>query len=99
MPFPKDAGKLSVYDGDKISAADSYKHYTTVLKRKSHSVWTVTCRETGEIGLTSAPDSLPDFPSHALIDFASHPEKHFRKLAKRLKAFALARGPLYPSIP
>ena len=95
MPFPKDEGKPSVYDGDQISAADSYKHYTQVLANKAHSVWGVTCAEVSEIGLTSAPDPKEKFPSHAVIDFTAHPEKSFRKLAKKLKAVAIVRGSLY----
>jgi hypothetical protein len=95
MPFPKDEGKPSVYDGDQISAADSYTHYTEVLGYKSDSVWGVTCAEVSASGLTSAPDPKENSPYHAVIDFAPHPEKSFRKLAKKLKAFAIARGCLY----
>jgi hypothetical protein len=46
-------------------------------------------------GLTSASAPLENFPSHSLIDFTGHPEKNFRKLAKKLKVFATARGRLY----
>lgn len=31
MPFPRDDGKLSVYDGDQIGAADAHQHYTSTL--------------------------------------------------------------------
>jgi len=95
MPFPKDEGKPSVYDGDQISAVDSYKHYTEVLGNVSDSVWSVTCAEVRATGLTSAPAPLEGFPSHSVIDFTAHPEKDFRKLAKKLKGFAVARGFLY----
>ncbi len=95
MPFPKDDGKLSVYDGDQTSAAESYKHSTEVLKNDSDSVWGITCAETTETGLTSASAPQENFPAHALIDFTAHPEKTFRKLAKKLKMFAIARGCLY----
>jgi len=61
MPFPKDAGKLSVYDGDQISAAESCKHYTEVLRNASDSVWGVTCAEVAETGLISAPAPLEIF--------------------------------------
>src|SRR5665213_1881663 len=90
MPFPKDKGKLSVYDGDQISPRDSYKHYTEVLGNKADGVWGVTCGEVSIVGLTSQPDPLENFPSQALIDFTVFPEKNFRKLAKKLKAAALA---------
>jgi len=96
FPFPKDEGKPSVYDGDQITPADSHQHYTETLGYNSHSVWGVSCAEVAEIGLTSNPNPLEDFPSHALIDFTSQPVKQFRKLAKKLKAKALARGRLHP---
>jgi len=57
MPFPKDDGKASVYDGDQISPADSYVHYTRVLGNKSHSVWGVTC---AEVALDLCPLSNPE---------------------------------------
>jgi len=95
VPFPKDKGKLSVYDGDQISASEAHKHYTEVLGNASDSVLGVTCAEVEQAGLTSASDPLEDFPAHALIDFTAHPEKSFRKLAKKLKASAIARGCLY----
>jgi hypothetical protein len=95
MPFPKDDGQLSAYDGDQISAPDSYRHYTEVLGNKSDSVWGITCAEVAGAGLTSASAPLENFPSHSLIDFTGHPEKNFRKLAKKLKVFATARGRLY----
>lgn len=95
MPFPKDEGKPSVYDGDQISAADSFQHYTEVLHNASHSVWGVTCAEVSSVDLSSVANPLDNFPSHALIDFTAQPEKTFRKLAKKLKAFAIARGSLF----
>lgn len=95
MPFPKDEGKLSVYDGDQIGAAESHKHYTEVVGCKSVSVWGVTCAEVSSTGLTSASDPKENFPFHALIDFTAHQPKEFRKLAKRLKAMAIARGCLH----
>lgn len=95
MPFPKDKGKLSVYDGDQISPQDSYKHYTEILGNKAAGVWGVTCAEVSTVGLASAPDPLENFPSHAVVDFTALPEKSFRKLAKRLKSAAVARGCLH----
>jgi hypothetical protein len=96
MPFPKDEGKPSVYDGDQITPPASYKHYTEVLGLKSDSVWGVSCAEVSTTGLTSAPDPQENFPSHAIIDFTAHAGNTFRKLAKKLKAKAIARGCLHP---
>lgn len=95
VPFPKDQGKPSVYDGDRITAPESHHHFTEVLGLASDSVWGVTCAEVTSTGLTSSADPLEGFPSHSVIDFTTFPEKEFRKLAKRLKAFALKRGCLF----
>ena len=94
-PFPKDDNKLSVYDGDMISAEDSYRHYTEVLGNTSHSVWAVTCVEAEAANTTPRPDPLEDFPEHAVVDFADMDEKKCRKVAKLLKASAMARGCLF----
>jgi hypothetical protein len=66
-----------------------------VLGNKADSVWGVSCSEVSALGLTSTPDPLANFPSHALIDFTAFHEKSFRKLAKKLKAAALSRGCLH----
>jgi len=94
FPFPKDAGRLSVYDSDLISPAGAFSHYTNELRLQSVGVWGVSGKEVDIIGLASEPDPLPDFPTHAVIDFGKA-DKEYRKLAKRLKAFAQARGCLY----
>lgn len=95
MPFPKDNGKPSFYDGDQISAADSYKHYTDVIGMKSDSVWGGTGLEVSKVELTYAPDPQDNFLAHAIVNFTSHPERDFRKLAKKLLMCAAARGCLY----
>ncbi len=96
VPFPKDDAKLSVYDGDQISAEESHLHYTETLKNESESVWGITCSEVADTNLSSIPDPLPDFSSHAAIDFSGKPNSACRKLAKKLKEFALNRGRLHP---
>ena len=96
MPFPKDNAMLSVYDGDQISPSDAFRHYTTVLNNQSSCVWGANCAEVESAGLTSAASPLPNFPSHASIDFSGRTDKECRKLAKRLKEYALIRGCLRP---
>lgn len=96
MPFPKDDGKLSVYDGDQISPEAAHAHYTQVLGNQSHSVWAVSKAEADSEGVPGEPDPLPDFPAHASIDFSSKSAKDCRKIAKILKTKALDRGCLYP---
>lgn len=92
IPFPKDDGLLSVYDGDQISAAETHAHYTLVLGNESHSVWSVTKAEADGESVPASADPLPDFPSHSKIDFTGKTDKECRKIAKKLKAWAMARG-------
>jgi hypothetical protein len=94
-PFPKDDGKLSVYDGDQISAAASHHHYTNDLGNSSAGVWGVDCGEVASTGLTGQPDPIPNSPAHACIDFGRRVDKECRKLAKKLKEFATERGCLH----
>jgi hypothetical protein len=94
-PFPNDARLLSVYDGDQISAAEAYRHYTQELGNESHSVWSVTKAEADGETVTASPDPLTDFPYHAKIDFTGKSDKECRKIAKKLKAWATARGCQY----
>ncbi len=92
MPFPKDEGLLSVYDGDQITAAASYEHYTQILEFESHSVWAVTKAEADADGVPAGPDPLDDSPAHSKIDFTGKSDKDCRKAAKRLKKKAQDRG-------
>ncbi len=94
-PFPKDEGLLSVYDGDLIEVRAAHVHYTEVLRLQLAGVWGVLCAEADEINLPNRPDPLEDFAQHAVIDFTGHPTKAARKLAKKLRDFAVVRGCLY----
>ena len=91
-PFPKDEGNLSVYDGDLISAEDSFNHYVRSLGNQSCGAWAVTVREVKEVSLVPKPDPLPNFEAHALIQFGTGNDSTNRKLAKKLKLKALSRG-------
>ncbi|GMU43727.1 MAG: hypothetical protein IT479_01085 [Xanthomonadales bacterium] len=95
FPFPKDNGRLSVYDGDQISAEASYRHYTEALGFQSQGVWAVSGAESAGVGLAHVPDPLTESPAHAVIDFGQRPEKECRKLAKRLRDHAVQRGCLH----
>lgn len=95
FPFPKDKSHLSVYDGDQISAVDAYDHYVNFLRNQSCGVWGVTQLEITGVGLEAKADALNDFPSHAVIVFADVSEKECRKLAKKMRALAVARGCLH----
>ena len=95
FPFPKDNGKLSVYDGDQTSAEASYNHYTVNLRLESIGGWAVSCEEVVSAGLTYQPHPVVGNPAHAEVDFGNRAEKECRKLAKRLKKLAVDRGSLY----
>lgn len=96
FPFPKDTGRLSVYDGDQSTPQSSFLHYTETLKLASVGVWAVAGSESSSLGLTNLPDPLPDSPAHAVIDFGQRSDKQCRKLAKLLRDFAIKRGCLHP---
>ncbi len=96
FPFPKDAGQLSVYDGDQVTAEAAYLHFTQGLKLASIGVWAVTGGQSASLGIVSRPDPLPNSPAHAVIDFGQRNENQCRKLAKLLRNFAIERGRLHP---
>ncbi|WP_334033329.1 hypothetical protein [Burkholderia orbicola] len=95
FPFPKDDGKLSVYDGDQIAADASHRHYTANLGLQSAGVWAVNGEEVGSVGLSFRPDPVEGNPAHAVVDFGVLAEKECRKVAKRLRKLAVDRGNLY----
>ena len=96
FPFPKDEGKLSLDDGDLTTPEAAFEFYTKVRKLGSAGTWGVSCAEVASTGLPYGSDPLPDNPAHALIDFGDRDDKACRKLARKLKAFANARGRLHP---
>ena len=94
-PTPKDKGRLSVYDGDQISAEDSWKHYTTPTADKpaypSIGVVAVTVKECKAQETTVVPD--PDsFQEHVLVDFTKLPNSKRKTVAKELSKIARERG-------
>ncbi len=95
LPFPKDDGRLSVYDGSLISPEESHAHYTGTLNYASHSVWGVTKLESDNQSAPAASDPQPDFSSHAVLEFTDKDKKALRKVAKKLQEIAMARGVLF----
>lgn len=87
-PTSKDSNRLSVYDGDQVSAKDAWVHFTESLKCDSVGVMSVTVGECTTTGLTASPDPN-EFPAHAVIMFDGTGNK---KKAKQLKNFAQSRG-------
>ena len=95
IPFPRDDGMLSVDDGDLISASEAHTYYTQILGNESDSVWSVSNTEAHGETVPGIPTPEPGRPSHASIDFRGKTDKECRKIAKKLKALAAARGCQY----
>ena len=88
-PTKKDEQKLSVYDGDQISAEASWRHFTSAPERKSIGVMAVTVKECRDAGTQVMPD--PDaFQEHVVINFASLTGSQAKDVGKNLAH--LARG-------
>ena len=90
-PFPKDAGLLSVYDGDLITAEASLNHFTG-RGFQSAGVWAVSVQECHTCELPARSDAQGQFPEHAVIDFTAHEEKAQKAKSKILAAKAEERG-------
>lgn len=97
-PTLKDDRRLSVYDGDLISATDAWSHYTDQLGFASDGVLAISFVECESLDLPA--ESAPEpFPEHAVIRFDACTASQIEKKAKRLKAYALARNWLYRVVP
>ena len=92
-PTPKDEHKLSVYDGDLISAVAAYAHYRG-RKLESHGVMGVTVNECNsqELPARSSPEI---FHEHAEIDFSGLSNGQCEKKGKKLRDVAEQRGWLH----
>ena len=91
-PSRYDHGLLSVYDGDQITAEDSWHHYTNDPGRLSPiGVLSVTVKECFSLELSVCPDP-GTFREHTLIDFRKFGRNQVRKKSSRLRDCAVARG-------
>jgi len=93
-PTAKDNGRLSVYDGDQITAIESWKHHTITLRFTSAGVLAVTVHECTILDLPVEPAPTP-FPAHTVINFNGCTSSQIEKKAKYLKRAAEDRGWLY----
>lgn len=91
---PKDEKKLSVYDGDQITALDSWSHFVQQPDCSSAGVMAISCAECAAQTLVVNPDGVP-FPSHVSIDFSEFAESEIKKKAKILAKDAQMRGWLH----
>lgn len=92
-PTPKDEHKLSVYDGDMITAAAAFAHYRG-RKLESAGVQAVTVEECASQDL-SVYSSPAEFPEHAEIDFSGLSNSQCEKRGKKLREAAVIRGWLH----
>lgn len=98
-PTPKDDKKLSVSDGDRITAEGAWRHFTEALGLESVGVRSVLVSECGQLELVVTPDPAP-FPEHVVIDFSGFSSDSQReKVAKKLTAFADKRGWMFEAVP
>ena len=67
-PTDKDKGLLSVYDGAKITAENSWTHFTLVRGHRSEGVYSLSVADCSDVGLEAREDPS-EFPEHAVIDF------------------------------
>ena len=93
-PTEKDENKLSVYNGEKYSAKDSYEHY--ISNYSSYGVLSITVEEVKSTSpLFISEDSNP-FDGHCYVDFSSVLSKNQRtKKAGKLRDIAVARNWTY----
>ena len=82
-PTPKDGFLLSAYDGDLISAENSWHHFVGVLILVSSGVLAIAVDECTAEGLPVRPDPTP-FPEHAVVDFGGLTENQMQKKSKNL---------------
>ncbi len=93
-PTPKDNNRLSVYDGDMISASAAWEHFTGALGFKSGGVMSISVAECQAIELSVFPDPT-DFPEHTLIEFGGLTKRQTTTKAKQLRECANTRGWLF----
>ena len=90
-PTPKDEQRLSVYDGDQITAEESWKHFTKSQEHRSVGVMAVTVHECETEGTEVVPDPGP-FREHVVVDFSELSGNRSRAVAKILRVLAETRG-------
>ena len=89
-PSPLDR-MLSTYDGNQISAAVSWLHYTSQLGLESCGVMSITPAECAQVKLQVISDGVP-YPEHVSISFIGLTAGQIRSVSKILTLAANARG-------
>lgn len=99
--FPKDVGKLSLYNGDKWPAEDAYVHYTEQLQFASIGCLAVTPDEVEQVRVGLGLDALvpfednDPFDGHVSVDQLHLTDAHQKSIRKLLLGHALLRDWTY----
>lgn len=93
-PTPKDAGLLSVYDGDLITAEESWIDFETRRNGRSVGVQGILVSECRAIGLSARSDPEA-FAEHAVVDFTGLGARAIERCSKQLRNRASDRGWLH----
>jgi hypothetical protein len=98
-PSKKDQGRLSVDDGTKVTAEQSFNAFVT-HGFPSAGVWSVSNQECQALNLPIVPDPIPDTqehpnPAHMLIDFSGLSTSKTSSCAQILARHADERGCQY----
>jgi hypothetical protein len=91
-PTPKDNGYLSVSDGNKIDAKESFEKFTQNPQCHSIGVLSVSRDECDQWKLPVLLDPLKGQPEHMLIDFSEKTNNSIKKIATGLRDCAIKRG-------
>lgn len=97
-PTPKDSGKLSGYDGERVSPAEAFEHYTHTLGLASAAVFGVSEGECLPLALFILDSPTAANPFHVHLDFSFADKAEARRFSKALRDHAVARGRLHPPI-
>jgi len=109
-PRQVDQGLLSVDRSSLTTAADAYRLFTAPrpggFGAQSAGVWALAVCEVNGLSGTplraledplAATSATPADPAHALVDFTPYnTSQQKKKIAQRLKVFALLRGRCHP---
>ena len=91
-PGPSDNKQMSVYDGDQITAAEAWRHYTIDPGKPDPSgVLAITHEECDQQHLPVRPDP-ETFPEYVLLDFQEFSTKQIKKKSQKLRDAAEERG-------
>lgn len=102
LPTKNHQFKLSGYDGDRITPAESFDFHTGILGKKSVAVMGVTIEECllPDIMLASSPvpqsEGVVASRFHIHLDFSGMTNGQRERTAKKLRDLATARGILHP---